>query len=1025
MTTRNAARLFVSTIGPVAVHSRRNTLLRGCAVSALALGLTVSGTASFAACLTIGDAYPCFGPTDFVLDAGPNNNLVYSGGATGNLTVNGQGGSDSIVFGEASNLAPKSGTTLVDAGDGDDAVTAQGASVLSGNILGGDGADNILIEGASTLTGNVDGGLGADILTLRNAGTTVTGNFAGGDGADTITLQDDSVLTGDIDAGAGADRVVLELGSTLDGDLLAGADADTVLIRGGSTVTGDVKTEDGADLLTIQEQSVIEGSVLTGGGDDTALLEGDTLGGPTIEGDFDAGAGNDSMRIRGASIVKGDVLGDTGDDAIVVSDGSTVEGDVDAGDDNDQVTVQTLGVVKGSVLGGAGNDSLLVEGNATVEGALSGGTGNDTMNVTSGEVQGGISGGDGNDTANLTGGKIGGFDGLGSLDLGAGDDTLNLGFDDTLGADALDVTGISMFDGGDGANSATLTGFGASYSEGGLFYRHFDQWDSVTAVGTFLQFSQDATITTLDLTSSSALFQTGGTLALTAADGSDTAKLIVDDTSYVDLRDAAFAAMLPVSNLPLSVVSFPVLPQSTADDSLTVADLDLTGSATPLTLTTLRVDFDADDTTYRNGRDDAVSGNADQIDVSTSITTTGVIGIRIDAVGGALNMGMPVGLSGSVAIIDDLQSAALSRPGVGATLVASTTYVADSNIPVDPARQWALVDQGNGGVYLQWTTALDAVTLGPNAGAELSLASGGVAAMSSLLAGFADGSIAKRPLCSGTTIDCALSPASVWVTAGAGSFRMGTAKGFEGFDATNRTLTGGIEYAIGQSISGGVFASLQQGSTDLGSTVGAFGLRASNASHSAGYVGSYLRAEQGGAYLTALGALGKANSDLVNGTLFGATSSHDSTVAVIAATAGKRMALGSGFELDPRVEASYATSGSDAYTDDQGLTVDASATQTRLAATLGLTYRNATSPLSLTLRAGTAFLVSDTTTAAGETGAALLAGIGGHRSDRVFTASIEGRYNFTDNAALVGSISADDGADISAARGGLTFTYAF
>ncbi len=1025
MTTRSAARLFLPTVGPAAVHTGRPPLLRGCAVSALALGLTMSGTASFAGCLTIGINYPCTGATDFTLDAGPDGNLVYSGGATGNLTVNGQGGNDSIVFGEASNLAPKSGTTLVDGGDGDDAITAQGASVLSGNILGADGADNILIEGASSLTGNVDGGLGDDILTLRNAGTTVTGTLSGGDGADVIMLRDASELAGNIDAGAGADKVTLKLGTTLDGDLLAGADADTVLIRGGSTVTGDVKAEDGADLLTIQEQSTVEGSVYTGGGDDTALLEGDTLGGSTIEGDFDAGAGKDTVGIRGASTVDGDVLGDTGDDAILVTGGSTVKGDVDAGDDNDLVTAQALAVVKGSVLGGAGGDSLLVEGNATVEGALSGGTGDDTINVTSGEVQGGISGGEGNDTANLTGGKIGGLSGLGSLDLGAGGDTLNLVFNDTLGADALDVTGISMFDGGDGANSATLTGFDGDYSEGGLFYRQFDQWDSVEAVGSFLQFSQDATVTTLDLTSSSALFQTNGTRALTAADGSDTAKLSVDATSYVDLRDAAFAAVLPVSNLPLSVVSFPVLPQSTADDALTVADLDLTGSATPLTLPTLRVNFDADDTTYRNGRDDAVSGNADQIDVSTSITTTGTIGIRIDAVGGYLDMGMPLGLSGSVAIIDDLQSAALSRPGAGASLVASTTYVADSNLPVDPARQWALVDQGNGGVYLQWTTALDGVTLGPNASAELALASGGVEAMSSLLTGFADGSIAKRALCTGTTIDCALTPASVWVMAGAGSFRMGAASGFEGFDATNRTLTGGIEYAIGQSLNGGVFASLQQGSTDLGSTLGAFGPRSSTASHSAGYVGSYLSAEQGGAYITALGALGKANSDLVNGTLFSATSSHDSMIAVVAATAGKRMALGNGFALDPRVEASYARSDSNAYTDDQGLTVDASGTQTRVAATLGLTYRESTSPLSLTLRAGTAFLVSDTTTAAGDTGAGSLSGIDAHRSDRVFTASIEGRYSFTENAALVGSISADDGNDIGAARGGLTFTYAF
>ena len=1027
MATHSAAfKQFVTIVTPAKGNNGRTFLMRGCALSALALGLTLFGTASFAGCLTIGSNYPCTGITDETLNAGPGDNLVYSGGARGSLTVNGEGGNDSIVFGEASTLTAKSGPTIVDAGEGDDSVTVQGASDLMGDIRGGSGADNILVEESSSVDGSIEGGLGNDILTLRDAGTTVTGNLLGGFGADTIMLRDASTLNGDIDAGDGADKITLKLGTKVEGDLLAGADSDTVLIRGASEVKGDVDTGDGADLLTIHEGSVVKGSVYGGDGDDIVLLEGNMIiGGSTIEGDFDAGAGNDILGIRSASTVLGDVLGGTGDDALLITDRSNVGGDVDAGDGNDLVTVQDLSVVKGSVLGGAGSDSLLVEGNATVEGSLSGDAGNDLITVTSGEVRGGISGGDGDDTANLSGGKIGGLDDGSSLDLGAGDDILNLTFDDTLGADAIDLTAVLNFNGGTGSNVATVTGFDGSYSEGGLFYRQFDRWDNVTAVGSNLQFSSDASITALNLTSSSALFQTTGMRALTGADGSDTAELSVDATSYIDLRDTAFDALLTVLNLSLFDVLPPPLPQSKADDSITAADLSLTGSATPMTLPTLRVDFDADDQTYRNGRDDAVSGNADQIDVSTTITTTGTVGIRIDAVGGYLDSGMPVGLSGSVAIIDDLQSAALTRPGVAATLFASTTYVPVSDMPVDPARQWALVDQGNGGVYLQWTTVIDEATVGPNAGAELAVASGGVDAMSTIISGLADGSIATRPVCVEAKVDCAFSPASVWVSAGNSILELRSVESFEGLDTSNWTLTGGVEYALGEMWSGGVFASLQKGSTDLGSVQGAFGPRKSSADQTSVFVGGYVKAEQNSAYVTALGAVGKASTDLINGTLFDATSTHDSFVGLFAATAGKRMALGSGLEIDPRIEASYVTSNGDEYRDSEGLFISSAATQARIAATVGLTYQKDTSPLSLTMRAGTAFLLSNTEVDAGEFGVGSTVGVSGHRSDKVFTASVAGRWTFSDNASLVGSLSADTGEHIRAARGALMFTYSF
>lgn len=1005
----------------------RTGLLHGCALSALAVGLTLTGSAASAGCLTVGLNYPCSLQTDETLNTGDSDNLVYSGGATGSLTVNAGGGNDSIVFGEASSLIADTGTALVDAGSGADLVTVQDASTLTGDILGGADGDNILIEEGSALTGSIDGGTGDDSLTLRDAATRVTGDLSGGDGADVFMLRDASTLAGDIDAGAGADRITLKLGTTLDGHLLAGADTDTVLIRGLSHVTGDIATGDGADILTIQERSLVEGSVYGNGGDDSLLLEGDTVGGSTIEGNFDAGAGNDTLYIRGGSTVLQSVAGGSGNDALLVTGSSTVGGSVDGGDDDDLVTVQGTSRVQGSVTGGGGTDSLLVEGDATVDGAMSGGAGNDLVTVTSGAVSGGISGGDGNDTVNLSGGTIGGLDGGDALELGSGDDRLGLTFDTLPGAAALDLSAVLEFDGGTGANSATLTGLGAAYAEGGLFGRSFTGWDAVTAAGSFLEFAADATVTSLDLTASSALFQTQGARGLRAADGSETAGLAVDATSYVDLRDAAFALMLPPSNLPQSNlpqagVLLPPFPQSVADDSITVADLTLTGSATPLTLPTLRVDFDADDTTFRNARDDAVSGNADQIDVGNSIVTTGPIGIRIDATGGYLDMGMPVGLSGSVAIIDDLQADALSRPGIAATLVASSTYVPVTSMPVDPARQWALVDQGNGGVYLQWTTVIDDQTVGPNAGAELAVAQGGGEVLSAVLTGLTDDRMAKRPVCADAataTAGCGFAPVSVWAMASS------SASGPGSVETSGQSLTGGLDYTLGGGWNGGLFATLQQGSAGLGFIDGAFGPRASNADSTAGYLGAYILTEQDGAYLSAMGAVGKATTDLVNGALFGATSSHDSLVGLVGATAGKRVALGRGLDLDPRVEALYATSDGKGHTDSEGLAVTPDAAHGRIAATVGLTYQAQNAPLSLGLRAGTAFLFSDTSVSAGEAGGGPTTTVESRRSDKVFTASFEGRWQVGDRATLIGSVSTDRGGDLDATRGGLTFSYSF
>ncbi len=171
-----------------------------------------------------------------------NSSLI----VTGNLSIYGSGGNDTIDFGNP-NAAAK---FFIDGGAEDDLIASTGTTLAavatSSTIGGGDGADTIKFNQVST--GNILlGGAGADSIFVQTAFTTING----GSGADQITIGNTSVVTGvqdgvytavTVNGGSGADTInftITNLGGAsfaTAGATAASAGLGTVVYESGDTV---------------------------------------------------------------------------------------------------------------------------------------------------------------------------------------------------------------------------------------------------------------------------------------------------------------------------------------------------------------------------------------------------------------------------------------------------------------------------------------------------------------------------------------------------------------------------------------------------------------------------------------------------------------------------------------------------------------------------------------------------------------------------------------------------------------------
>ena len=262
--------------------------------------------------------------------------LVADGGPTSSsegfsITAKGGAQNDTFVFDTRDPAEDDSRLSriTVDLGAGSDVVRISGANYSVVNA--GDGNDFVVAEGESIISG----GTGDDVL----VGNTVSGDegndliyttsFAsGGTGDDTIILfglgDPETQEPGVTFAGEGNDTILADIAAAVEG----GEGNDTITLRNGGTASG-------------------------GGGDDLITLQ--------VDGEADGGDGNDDILL----LAGGTVIGGAGDDKLTASG----FGDVTGGKGNDVISLYGGGIARFAK--GDGADRLLVAEPAPVEGAIS------------------------------------------------------------------------------------------------------------------------------------------------------------------------------------------------------------------------------------------------------------------------------------------------------------------------------------------------------------------------------------------------------------------------------------------------------------------------------------------------------------------------------------------------------------------------------------------------------------------------------------------------------------------------------
>lgn len=337
--------------------------------------LTVTGSGA-------GDTYTIGqSGSNLVISRGTSSITIPSSGLTAGVEtviLNAAGGNDTITIGSLDMLAVQA--IFVNGQDGDDTISAMGASLGSARVQIDGGAGNDTLSGSADAD-SIRGGDGDDVISGNNGGDSLQGglgndSISGGDGNDTIEGNDgNDTLLGEVGDDSlvgsfGNDALTGDVGNdTIDGgfgdDLLNGNSGDDSLngsngrdrIAGGS---GQDTIDGGRDGDTIQGHS---GADLIDGnhGDDSILGQ---AGDDTILGDD----GNDT------------IMGGNGRDLLIAQDGNDVvdgEGAADTILGGDGADTLRGGGSNDTILGEQGDDNI--NGNSGTDTASSG-EGADTVN---------------------------------------------------------------------------------------------------------------------------------------------------------------------------------------------------------------------------------------------------------------------------------------------------------------------------------------------------------------------------------------------------------------------------------------------------------------------------------------------------------------------------------------------------------------------------------------------------------------------------------------------------------------------
>ncbi|MFP1631704.1 M10 family metallopeptidase C-terminal domain-containing protein [Zhengella sp. ZM62] len=359
------------------------------------------------------------------------------------LTVDGGAGNDTITL-------YSDGDTTTLGGDGNDTITGNRGN---DTIYGGDGADTINGGAGDDW---IDGGAGDDIIDGGDGVDTVSyANFSGpflsvdlstgrGYGGDTLTNIENvigsafvDVITGNssdniLIGGAGNDILVDGSGGN---DEFYGGDGDDRIdltynyggsgIVDGGTGTDKLRLYTTIDLRTFTLSSVEVLEFWIGGGTTLTVGASQLASGVTTLAAYNPYNAAAGLFVMMDGATQADLSGLTLSGFGIEGSSITITGDADA------ETIAGSSIAD-SIYGGDGGDTL------------SGGLGNDVIDGGLGDDT--IYGGDGDD-------RLIGQAGVNALHGGAGDDRLFGGID---GAG-------STFDGGDGTDTLSLSGFGADY----------------------------------------------------------------------------------------------------------------------------------------------------------------------------------------------------------------------------------------------------------------------------------------------------------------------------------------------------------------------------------------------------------------------------------------------------------------------------------------------------------------------------------------------------------------------------------
>ena len=399
--------------------------------------------------------------------------LIAVGAGSGNDSVDGLGGNDSLFLDNAVNALALTGVETVTGTIGNDTLTlTQGVGDGTLFDLGDGGSDDIILLG-----------------TVNNLGVANVEGITGTDGNDALTITETDAGAASIDLKAGVDDLVLlsavNTFKALTGvETVTGTAGNDDLTFLGSVTSGAFDLSDGDDDVTALG-SVTGGVFDLGGGSDSVTLGNpvNTFGVTDVEA-VTGTSGNDTLTLS-QSVGDGALfdLGDGGGDNIILLSTvnilgvANVEG-ITGTAGNDALTITETGAGAASIDLGVGNDGLVL---LSAVNTFNGLTGAETVTGTAGNDDltflGSVTGGafdlsDGDDDVTALGSVTGGV-----FDLGGGTDSVTLG----AASNSIGVAGVETVTGTTGNDALTLT---QGVPDGTLFDLGDGGGDNIFLLGT-------------------------------------------------------------------------------------------------------------------------------------------------------------------------------------------------------------------------------------------------------------------------------------------------------------------------------------------------------------------------------------------------------------------------------------------------------------------------------------------------------------------------------------------------------------